>query len=65
MAKRLISSTGKNPTNGRAGKVYRDTEWGEWVVAMLADDTQVGTYHTDDKDDAVSTCNGWHSGVIQ
>ena len=35
-------------------KVYRNTEWNEWIVKVTGD-TSWGWYYTDDKRDALDT----------
>lgn len=38
-------------------KVYRDTEWNEYVVRYLVGQKMAGTSHHDDKQDAINTAN--------
>lgn len=45
MSKRLVATVGPI-------KVYRDSEWQEYVCV---DTTSLATYHTDDKQDALDT----------
>lgn len=60
MAKRLIETFKR--TKGAVEhvvKVYRDSEWNEWVVIHFAAGERVGGsdggYHTSDKADAINT----------
>jgi hypothetical protein len=45
----------------RAVKIYRDVEWNEFIVKFfLNSEHQVeADYHTNEKDDALSTAQGW------
>lgn len=60
MAKRLIETLKltKDATD-HVVKVYRDSEWNEWVVIHFINGERVGGkdggYHTSDKDDAINT----------
>lgn len=38
-------------------KVYRNSEWGEYINRLFVDGTELkgSAYHTDDKDDAIDT----------
>jgi len=40
-------------------KVYRDTEWNEYVSRLFKDGVELvnASYHTDDKEDALDTAN--------
>lgn len=53
-SRRLISKFEKG---NRAVKIYKDTEWGEFIVQFYEDGeyNQEADYHTDDKEDAVGT----------
>lgn len=61
MARRLITKITNSATN-RVAKVYRDTEWNEYVVEFyIAGTKQAGaSYHTDDLQDAEGTA-GLHA----
>lgn len=56
MARKLIETI-KNETLGNIAKVYRDTEWNEYVVVfcVLGVKQACADYHTDDKEDALNT----------
>ncbi len=45
----------------RVAKVYKDLEWEEYRVKFFVDDVQQvhADYHTDDKQDALSTAETW------
>jgi hypothetical protein len=67
MAKRLIH-TAQHTTQAGAvhtAKVYRDSEWNEWVVKFAANGVKLekADYHAGDKADAVDTAN-YHIGRI-
>lgn len=36
-------------------KIKLDREWDEWIVSVYEDGKRIGTYHTDDKQDAIDT----------
>lgn len=36
-------------------KVYRDSEWGEFVVSLFRAGVKTADYHTEDKTDALQT----------
>lgn len=60
MARRLIETFKRTKgTVDHVVKVYRDSEWGEWVVIHSIDGVRVGGkdggYHTSDEKDAMST----------
>ena len=40
-------------------KVYKDSEWGEYVCRLFANGEEMvdSSYHTDDKNDALETAN--------
>lgn len=64
MARRLIkviASLSNPQANPRVAKVYRDAEWNEYRVVFCFGDSKndAATYHTDDKDDAISTGQTW------
>ena len=50
-----------NSDTGRGFTIYKDTEWGEYRVQFYADHKHLldADYHTDDKQDAYDTANGW------
>lgn len=55
MTRRLIQTV-KNGDN--VAKVYRDSEWEEYVVRFFTCGAEQGTgYHTNDKKDALSTAH--------
>jgi hypothetical protein len=45
----------------RVAKVYRDAIWEEYVVKFSIDGKKQinADYHTDDKEDALTTANSW------
>ena len=52
---RLIKSAGKRVVEKIGDiKIYKDTEWGEYVVVPTGEDLDAG-YHTDDLEDAIDT----------
>lgn len=59
MAKRLIHTETHTTGTGtvHTAKVYRDSEWNEWVVKYAVDNhlLKKSDYHTDCKDDAIVT----------
>lgn len=60
MAYRL-HSTHHNPALGKVAKLYRDSEWNEWKVIFILDDSHIAAadYFTDDKVDALATAEKW------
>ncbi len=44
-------------TEGRTAKVYRDTEWDEYIVRLFVKgpENKAAAYHSTYKDDAVNT----------
>lgn len=61
MARKLLQTitTGMN-----TAKVYRDSEWNEFVVQFYQCGVKLvdASYHTDSKDDAIGTANIWSRG---
>ena len=51
----IADSNAKTPTMD--AKVYRDTEWDEYVVRYYVEHKLTGTSHHDDRDDAINTAN--------
>lgn len=60
MARKKIH-TATNAVTGHQAKVYRDAEFNEYRVCYWLDGSKVNgaDYHTDDKQDAISTANLW------
>lgn len=61
MAQRLIH-TAKHTTQAGAehtAKVYRDSEWNEWIVKFSANGVKLtkADYHTDTKQDAIESAD--------
>lgn len=58
MARRLVTRV---EHGNRVAQVYRDTEWDEFVVEFWVDGErrEQADYHTDDRDDAISTAQYW------
>lgn len=59
MRKRLSIDNG----NGFKAALYRNAEWGEWVVKFYENGQHLvdADYHTDDEADATDTLNKWVS----
>ena len=60
MARKLIDTAkpfGPFGIANREARIYRDTEWNEFVVWLYVDGKRVADsdYHTDDKNDAENT----------
>lgn len=55
---------GSKEAGNRSVKVFRDTEWNEYIVRFYIDDEyqEEADYHTDDKQDAVDTAGKWLKG---
>ena len=49
----------ENATKNVAVKVFKDTEWGEYIAKLYVNGTEYkpASYHTDDKQDAIDTAN--------
>lgn len=64
---RLIK-TFNSPDNGRIALVYRDSDWGEYVVKFYLDHPgwhlAQADYHTDDHQDALGTAGIWVGDVV-
>lgn len=59
MARRLIHTTPKSGTEECQAKVYRDTEWDEYLVEFHTKNGHnfEADYHTENKADAISTAD--------
>lgn len=62
---RLIK-TFNSPDNVRIAVVYRDSEWGEYVVEHYEQGRYQANadYHTDDRQDALGTAGIWVGDVV-
>ena len=69
MALRKIQSMHKLIHSRIEVKIYRDSEWDEYVVKCYTDGVQQGSYHTSDKDDAEGSAkhmlNEAHTALIE
>lgn len=54
MSRRRLIETFRRPSGAEA-RVYRDSEWNEYRTVFYRAGAQVGTAHTDDKQDAMDT----------
>lgn len=61
MAKRLVHTAKHTSGSGtvHTAKVYRCTEWNEWVVVFSVDNHMLkkSDYHASDKQDAIETAD--------
>jgi len=64
MSKRLIKTLSSENGNKQA-KIYRDSEWQEYIVEFYIDNNKQenASSHTDDKEDAFSTANHFVSSL--
>lgn len=63
-SRRLV---GRRELDGRVVKIYKDTDWGEYVVELYKDSVhqEEASYHTDDKMDALHTAHHMLTGQHQ
>ena len=57
---------GRHEAGNKSVAVYRDTDWGEFIVRFYVDDEwdEDSDYHTDDKQDAFDTAKHWLSKAM-